>query len=306
MAQKTKEIDDSMKAELRAIDNTEANIFEKDFCLVMDNSAIVKYAVIDAPLHSHEHRIMLVRKGSVDHTLNYMDFHTSEGELLMIPANYIINVNGHSRDFNARVLSFRFANMADAGLVGYDVVKLRLGYNEEQVFENFFQMMNQVLKSPTIGKHDFEHLVISMLFRIQGLNTAQNGLQTPTMGDRKQTIFAKFMQLINASEPAPRSIATYADKLGVSANYLSVMVKELSNRTVMEWVDIRTLTQIKLLLFDPANLTVDQIAERMDFSSSSQMIRVFKKLTGTTPLDYRKNKKEEIKRLQDSTNNMLP
>ena len=300
MAQKVKEIDNSTKAELRAIDNTGANIFEKDFCLVMDNSAIVKYAVIDAPLRSPEHRIMLVKKGSVDYTLNYMDFHTSEGEVLMVPANYIINLNGHSRDFNARVLSFRFANMADAGLVGYDVIKLRLGYSEEQVFENFFQMMNQVLKSPTAGKRDFEHLVISMLFRIQGLNTAQNGLQAPAMGDRKQTILSKFMQLLNASGPAPRSIATYADKLGVSANYLSVVVKEMSDRTVMEWVDIRTVTQIKLLLCDPANLTVDQIAEQLDFSSSSQMIRVFKKLTGITPIEYRKSKTKEIRKKKTS------
>ena len=164
MSQKIKVIDDSMKAEIRVFDNTGANIIEKDFCLVMDNSPIVKHAVIDAPMRSPEHRIMLVKKGSIDYTLNYMDFHVSEGEVLMIPANYIIIMNGHSRDFNARVLSFRFANMADAGLVGYDAVKLRLGYSEEQVFENFFQMMNQVLSSPTAGKRDFEHLVISMLF----------------------------------------------------------------------------------------------------------------------------------------------
>lgn len=300
MSQKIKVIDDSTKAELRAIDNTGANIIEKDFCLVMDNSAIVKYAVIDAPLRTPEHRIMLVKKGSVDHTLNYVDFHTSEGEVLMIPANYIININGHSRDFNARVLSFRFANMANAGLVGYDAVKLRLGYNEEQVFENFFQMMNQVLKSPTAGKRDFEHLVISMLFRIQGLNSAQNGFQAPAMGDRKQAIVSKFMQLLNANGPAPRSIAYYADKLGVSANYLSVVVKERSDHTVMEWVDIRTVTQIKLLLFDPDNLTVDQIAERLNFSSSSQMIRVFKKLTGATPIEYRKTKSEEIRKKKPS------
>ena len=208
MSQKIKVIDDSTKAELRAIDNTGANIIEKDFCLVMDNSAIMKYAVIDAPLRTPEHRIMLVKKGSVDHTLNYVDFHTSEGELLMTPANYIININGHSRDFNARVLSFRFANMVDAGLVGYDAVMLRLGYNEEQVFENFFQMMNQVLSSPTAGKRDFEHLVISMLYRIQGLNSAQNGFQAPAMGDRKQAIVSKFMQLLNANGPAPRSIET--------------------------------------------------------------------------------------------------
>ncbi len=300
MDQRIIEIDDSKKDEIRVFDNTGANIIEKDFCLVMDNSPIVKHAVIDAPVRSPEHRIILVKKGSVDYRRSYMDFHTSEGEVLMIPANYIIIMNGHSGDFNARVLSFRFANMADAGLVGYDAVKLRLGYNEEQVFENFFQMMNQVLKSPTAGKRDFEHLVISMLYRIQGLNSAQNGFQAPAMGDRKQAIVSKFMQLLNANGPAPRSIAYYADKLGVSANYLSVVVKERSDHTVMEWVDIRTVTQIKLLLFDPDNLTVDQIAERLNFSSSSQMIRVFKKLTGATPIEYRKTKSEEIRKKKPS------
>ena len=300
MDQRIIEIDDSKKDEIRVFDNTGANIIEKDFCLVMDNSPIVKHAVIDAPVRSPEHRIMLVKKGSVDYTLNYMDFHVSEGEVLMIPANYIIIMNGHSGDFNARVLSFRFTGMGESNLVGYEVIKLRLDYNEEQVFENFFQMMNQVLKSPTAGKRDFEHLVISMLFRIQGLNPAQNGFQAPAMGDRKQAIVSKFMQLLNANGPAPRSIAYYADKLGVSANYLSVVVKERSDHTVMEWVDIRTVTQIKLLLFDPDNLTVDQIAERLNFSSSSQMIRVFKKLTGATPIEYRKTKSEEIRKKKPS------
>ena len=300
MDQRIIEIDDSKKDEIRVFDNTGANIIEKDFCLVMDNSPIVKHAVIDAPVRSPEHRIMLVKKGSVDYTLNYMDFHVSEGEVLMIPANYIIIMNGHSGDFNARVLSFRFTGMGESNLVGYEVIKLRLGYNEEQVFENFFQMMNQVLKSPTAGKRDFEHLVISMLYRIQGLNSAQNGFQAPAMGDRKQAIVSKFMQLLNANGPAPRSIAYYADKLGVSANYLSVVVKERSDHTVMEWVDIRTVTQIKLLLSDPDNLTVDQIAERLNFSSSSQMIRVFKKLTGTTPIEYRKTKSEEIRKKKPS------
>ena len=300
MDQRIIEIDDSKKDEIRVFDNTGANIIEKDFCLVMDNSPIVKHAVIDAPVRSPEHRIMLVKKGSVDYTLNYMDFHVSEGEVLMIPANYIIIMNGHSGDFNARVLSFRFTGMGESNLFGYEVIKLRLGYNEEQVFENFFQMMNQVLKSPTVGKRDFEHLVISMLFRIQGLNSAQNGFQAPAMGDRKQAIVSKFMQLLNANGPAPRSIAYYADKLGVSANYLSVVIKERSKHTVMEWVDIRTVTEIKMLLHDPSNLTVDQIAERLDFSSSSQMIRVFKKLTGTTPIEYRKTKSEEIRKKKPS------
>lgn len=90
MTRKIQEIDDSLKAEFRTIDYTGANIYEKNYCLVMDNSPLVRNLIIDAPLRTPEHRIMLVKKGSVDHTLNYVDFHTSEGEVLMIPANYIM------------------------------------------------------------------------------------------------------------------------------------------------------------------------------------------------------------------------
>jgi len=243
---------------------------------------------------------MLVKKGSVDYTLNFSEVHASAGDLLMIPANYLITIDGHSSDFNARVLSFRFSNRSEAFLVGYEVVKLRLGYNEEQVFDNFFQMMNQVLRFPTDGKHDFEYLVISMLFRIQGLQTAQNGFSPTEYGDRKQMVFAKFMQLINSMDPTPRSISVFAEKLNVTPNYLSVLVKEKSNRTVMDWVDIRTVTQIKALLIGPDNFTVEQIAERLQFSSSSQMIRVFKKITGITPLEYKKSKEGSIPKKKGS------
>ena len=290
---KIQEIDDSMKAEIQAIDNTKSNIIEKNYCLIMDNSDIVKKMVIDAPLRSPEHRVMLVKKGSVDHSLNYYDYHTSEGELLMIPANFIICLNGHSNNFNARVISFHFANTLNESLVGYDVVKLRLGSTEEHVFENYFQLMNQVLNSPITGKRDFEHIVISMLHRIQGLNSSQNQSQVTSLGDRKKTIFSQFIQLINADGPAPRNISAYAKNLGVSSNYLSIAVKQESGRTVMDWVNIRTITQIKILLNDPANLTVDQIAEQLQFSSSSQMIRLFKKIIGKTPLEYRKEKRKK-------------
>ncbi|MBR1834377.1 MAG: AraC family transcriptional regulator [Bacteroidales bacterium] len=294
--QKVKEIDDEVKAELRALDNTKANIFEKDFCLVMDNSDIVKHGVVDAPLRSSEHRVLLCKKGSIDYTLNFSEVHVSEGNLLMVPANYLITPEGYSSDFNARVLSFRFSNREEASLVGYEVVKLRLGCNEEQVFDTFFQMMDQVLRSPTDGRRDFEYLVISMLYRIQGLNTAQNGFSPTVFGDRKQEVFSQFMQLISSLEPTPRSISVFAEKLNVTSNYLSVLVKEVSKRTVMDWVDIRTVARIKALLIGPDNLTVEQIADRLHFSSSSQMIRVFKKMTGTTPLEYKKSRKDAMPR----------
>ncbi|KWW28245.1 MAG: transcriptional regulator, AraC family [bacterium P3] len=285
--------DDYRMVELHTVNNRGVKIIEKKFSLIMDNAcaAFAKNTFFDASQLSSEHRIMLVKKGSAKYTLNDMDFHTFEGELLMVPANYIIHVNGHSHDFNARLLSFRFSDMADAGVVGYYVVKLRLGYAEHQVFESFFQMMDLVLRSPTADKCDFQYLVLSMLFRIRDLNAAYNGQQVPAVCNRRGLVFTQFMKLISSSDPIPRSVTAYADRLCVTSNYLSVCVKEYSGRTVMEWVNLKTLSQIKTLLLNPKNFTVNEIAEQLDFSSATQMIRLFKKLSnGFTPLEYRKVK----------------
>lgn len=285
------EIDDSVKSELRTIDNSNANIIENDYCLIMDNSELIKYTSSKTSFQSPEHRIMLVKKGSIDCTLNHVDYHIVADELLMVPANYITSIKGYSHNFNARILSFRFSKMDYADSVGYDTVKLRLGYGEKHVFDNFFQLMNLVLRSPTTEKHDFEHIILSMLYRIKSLNTAQNGLPSPLYGDRKQTIFYQFMRLVNTTESTHQTVSYYADKIGVSANYLSVVIKEMSGRTVMDWVDMRTVTQLKKILLDHSHLTVNQIAERLGFSSATQLIRVFKKKTGMTPLEYRRKKK---------------
>ena len=150
-------------------------------------------------------------------------------------------------------------------------------------------MMHRVLIHPTSDRHDFEHLVLSMLFRIQGICAERYGKQKPALGDRKQLVFSRFMQLVSQSEgKLPRSVGEYAEQIGVPNNYLSVIVKEISGRTVMEWVDMKTVILIKSKLNDPTNPSIDHIAEQLGFSSSSQMIRVFKKITGTTPHEYRK------------------
>ena len=177
----------------------------------------------------------------------------------------------------------------------YNVIKLRLGYNEERLFETYFQLMNQVLIHPTSGKFDFELLVRSMLHRIRCLDIAQNGYQPAASGTRKRAVFSGFMQLVNEDGIVPRSITAYAKKLHVTDNYLSVIVKELSGRTVMDWVNGRTITDIKALLLDQRALSIDQIAEKMKFASTSQMIRLFKNQTGYTPAAFRKEKNEMLK-----------
>ena len=291
---KIQEIDNTLKDIVRSIRFSDENIFESNYTLVMDNAPVMKVVERGVPMRSTEHRVILVRSGSVDYSLNFTDYHVMEGDVLMVPANYVITVEDFRPTTSARVLAFRFVDMADAALIGFDVVHLHLGQFDQQVFENFFQMMHNVLTVPTSSRHDFEHLVLSMLFRIRDINARQNGVRTPVLGDHKQQVFTHFMQLLNQADTStPRTVSAYAERLGVTNNYLSIIVKELSERTVMDWVDMRSLQLIKMRLTDENDATIDMIAEQMGYTSSSQMIRFFKRMTGMTPDKFRKSKSKQ-------------
>ena len=88
------EIDDPMIAQFRAIDYSGINIYDKERSFIMDDSAIISSVIDLIPFRSRDCRIILVKKGFCDYSLNYVDGQVSAGELLMIPANFIIKSMG--------------------------------------------------------------------------------------------------------------------------------------------------------------------------------------------------------------------
>ena len=292
---KTPQIKDieKIKDELRIMNYIPTNIIEDNFVLVMDNTPFLKKFVFDAPMRSKEHRVMLVHSGWVKHTINFQQYTTHSSNILFVPANFIISVDGFSENFKASVISFNFKEMySPNSIVGHDVIHLSVGFNEYKIIYGFYNMMHQVLSSPTNTKRDFEYLVLSFMMRIDELDSMSRGERPPVFLNRKQEVVASFIKLIADTDITTRDISTYAEKLNVTNNYLSVSVKEETQKTVMEWVNNKSLMLIKNLLFE-TTLSIEQISHQLGFSSASQLTRFFKRETGLTPAEYRKQKGKE-------------
>lgn len=98
--------------------------------------------------------------------------------------------------------------------------------------------------------------------------------------------FSKKVQLFYRKE---RKVLYYADKLHLSASYLSTVIKRVSGKTAAEWIDDYVILEAKALL-KSTKLTIQQISDELNFSSQSFFGKYFKRITGLSPKEYREKK----------------
>ena len=84
-----------------------------------------------------------------------------------------------------------------------------------------------------------------------------------------------------------RSVAFYAGKLCVTPKYLSLLVKNVSNRTAGEWIDNYVVLEAKALL-SSSTLSIQEISDRLNFTNQSFFGKYFKQHVGISPTEYRK------------------
>lgn len=80
-----------------------------------------------------------------------------------------------------------------------------------------------------------------------------------------------------------------ADKLHYNPNYLSSIFRKETNTSFSEYLTHVRINKAKEWLTE-TNMTVKEIAERLNYNNSQNFIRSFKKIEGITPGRYRKEK----------------
>ena len=82
------------------------------------------------------------------------------------------------------------------------------------------------------------------------------------------------------------SVAWCADQLHLSANYFGDLIKKETGKSAQEYIQLVVMEKVKELLAE-SNKTVSEIAYELGFKYPHHLSRVFKKVTGTTPNEYR-------------------
>jgi AraC-like DNA-binding protein len=106
-------------------------------------------------------------------------------------------------------------------------------------------------------------------------------------GSHKKMLVDKFIQMVEQSDGRLRKVDDIANQMNITPKYLSTIVKEVMNRRPSVYIQIFTMKAIELRLRF-SDMTIQEIANDLNFPNASFFGKYFKERTGMTPLEYRR------------------
>ena len=110
---------------------------------------------------------------------------------------------------------------------------------------------------------------------------------------RADSILKELSELLVQNIQTETSVGFYADKLCISKQYLSLIVKEKLGVTIGTVLASMRVELAARMLRKP-ELSIQQVAEAMSFPDQSTFGKFFKKHSGLSPLKYRQNLRKTL------------
>ena len=104
---------------------------------------------------------------------------------------------------------------------------------------------------------------------------------------RQEELFKRFIQLIHKHCLNQREVSFYAQKMFITPRYLSAITQAVAGETAKNIIDKHVILEIKVLL-ESTDLSIQEIANRLQFPDQSCFGRYFKKHTSISPQYYRR------------------
>lgn len=176
-------------------------------------------------------------------------------------------------------------NIAYIPIVQLHEPKVTLPHSEAQRLANKMLEIIDYLHSDHIYKQEILRLLYGV-FLLDVQNAQQRAIVHRQTPKRLEEIFIEFIRLLPKHFAKHHDIAFYASKLNISSVYLSRVVRQVSNRTVIDFIDQMLLMEASFLL-RTTSLSITQIADRLCFADTPSFSKFFSRLKGMSPREYR-------------------
>lgn len=159
-------------------------------------------------------------------------------------------------------------------------------HTEESLFRETLQLLQKIEAQPD----SFPEQMVKSMFDVclhlfmKKFNTIMEGKSKNSL--RPELITRQFKSLLISNFRIMKSPAEYAASLNITPAYLNEVVKSTTGFSVSHWIHQEIILDAKRTLFY-SNDTVKEIAYSLGYTDPGYFIRLFKKVTGTSPLQFR-------------------
>ncbi|SHL41890.1 Helix-turn-helix domain-containing protein [Chishuiella changwenlii] len=168
---------------------------------------------------------------------------------------------------------------------------LHLSEDEKDLVNNSFKYILSELKSGS-DKHSKELITTAIELLLKYCNRFYDR-QFFNRDFTNKSILEKFDLLLNdyfSSDKPQRiglpSVAFFAEKLNLSANYFGDIIKKDISFSAQEYIQSKIIEVSKELILNPEK-TITEVAYELGFKYPQHFMRLFKKKVGVSPLTYR-------------------
>lgn len=245
--------------------------------------------------------MVLVLEGSSEIALDYVPYTIGANSFTIIMPTHTIQLNKVSKGFKGKllVISREFldeCNTAKRSPSMANYMQLRKNPcttfepQETELVDNYIELLRSKIKNRThfFQKEVMQNAFVGFLLEIANIFMGKkDGLLMPALS-RKEELFEQFLQLLFEHCKEQHVVTFYAEKLFITPQYLSLILKELTGKSANKWIDEALIVEAKILLKAP-QATVQQVADMLHFSDQSTFGKFFKKHMGISPMEYRKS-----------------
>jgi Helix-turn-helix domain len=163
--------------------------------------------------------------------------------------------------------------LVEAELLKLGLRPIRVGMGEVDVLENL-----------TIA----QHIQLQVALRRSGLELLESKIEVLVFRIKRVV-----MDLVYNEEPATQNLSVYlTTRLGYDYTYMSNLFSDVMHVTIEKFYICNKIERVKqLLLYE--EFTLIEIARKVRFSSSAHLASQFKKVTGLTPSQFKRDNRDK-------------
>ena len=268
---------------------------DSDELVVMENFGSLPKG--DLSLDGHG-LIVICTEGIAQFDYDGQQIRLHKDDLFLYMAHSVVTNFMSSSDFNCRQIWFSRGELwninkyGEVSLSDLPYLKrhpiMHLTDDDVKLLDDYFQLLCRRMRdpSPVLYSNIVRSLVSTMMLEILSMMRRQEPENTVTTGVHRQRLANEFMRLVEQSDGRIRKVDDFANQLNITPKYLSTLLKETMNRRPSEMIHFYTLKAIEHRL-RYTDMTMQEIANDLNFANASFFGKYFKEHAGMTPMDFR-------------------
>lgn len=245
--------------------------------------------------------LVLITHGNASFCIGNETLTLQKQDFLILKQQFSIEQSTYSKDieFKAVYISKKFAEEL--------LIQAHIRWSLYSSFDTYFKttftqeeteilcLYFDILQKRILGKFASKNPLVPELLRqvfiydILSILEPYFGTSVRIAQNGNNSILDNFMKLISNTNPTPRKVGWYAQKLNITAKYLSTFCHKKLGKTPREII-ITEIYRKAVDLLHNSNYTINQISETLGFSNQSHFGTFMRRIGGISPKELRKRR----------------